>query len=351
MKKFLHAAPAFRKPRALNKLLPLLALLAAPVALAQSSVTVYGIVDLFLESASAGNGRVTRIESGGRDGGSRLGFKGQEDLGGGHNAHFALEMGILADTGALDQGGLMWGRQAYVGLGGPWGNLNLGRQNTPQFLTTFVLDPFLLGGSGNLWNVSGYLNFRQNNSIVYETPKLGPVSARLMYAPDENVSLQYGRYIAGSAIYADGPVMLTASIDRIEGLGGTPDQEYTVMGGTYSFGTATIYAGLQLLENTVGFPQSSTKARIFNLGTRIGFGSTTLVAQVARHQERNQSGLDATLAAVGAEYALSKRTRLYSSVSQISNGSSAVWGIGYTQIPVKAGSNARALHAGIAHTF
>jgi general bacterial porin, GBP family len=352
MKTSVHATPEFQKTRAFKALplLPLLALLAAPVALAQSSVTVYGIVDLFVESARAGNGTITRVESGGRDG-SRLGFTGREDLGGGHDAHFTLEMGILADTGALDQGGLTWGRQAFVGLGGPWGNLNLGRQNTPQFLTTYVLDPFLLGQSGNLWNVSGYLNFRQDNSIVYETPKFGPVSARLMYAPNENTSLLYGKYIAGSAMYADGPLMLTASVDRITGLGATPDQKYAVVGGTYALGMAKIYAAVQLLKNTVGFPQSSTNARVYNLGTRIGFGSTTVVAQVARHKERSQSGLDGTLAGVGAEYALSKRTNLYSSFSHISNGSGAVWGMGYTQIPVATGSSVRALQAGINHNF
>ncbi len=350
MKTSMHAAHESRKPRTLYKALPLLALFAAPVALAQSSVTIYGIVDLFVETASAGNGTVTRIESGGRDG-SRLGFRGREDLGGGLDAHFTLEMGILADTGALDQGGLTWGRQAYVGLGGPWGNLNLGRQNTPQFLTTYVLDPFLLGQSGNLWNVSGYLNFRQNDSIVYETPKLGAVSARLMFAPNEKTSLLYGRYVAGSVMYADGPLMLTASVDRIAGLGTTPDQKYTVIGGTYALGMAKIYAGVQLLKNTVGFPQNSTNARVYNIGTRVGFGNTTVVAQVARRQERSQSGLNATMASVGAEYALSKRTNLYSSFSRISNDSGAAWGMGYTQIPAKAGSGVRALQAGINHSF
>ena len=350
MRTSMHASRESGKPRALYKALPLLALFAAPVALAQSSVTIYGIVDLVVESASAGNGRVTRIESGGRNS-SRLGFRGTEDLGGGNEAHFTLEMGILADTGALDQGGLTWGRQAYVGLGGPWGNLNLGRQNTPQFLTTYVLDPFMLGQSGNLWNVSGYLNFRQDNSIVYETPKLGAVSARLMFAPNENTSLLYGRYTAGSVMYADGPLMLTASVDRIAGLGATPDQKYTVIGGTYELGMAKIYAAVQLLKNTVGFPQSSTNARVYNIGTRVGFGNTTMVAQVARRQERSQSGLDATLAGVGAEYALSKRTNLYSSFSHISNDSGAAWGMGYTQIPAKAGSGVRALQAGINHSF
>lgn len=345
-----HSAPAVRKPRATIKALPLLALLTAPAAMAQANVTVYGIVDLFVESANAGNGTVRRVESGGRDG-SRLGFTGREDMGGGLNAHFTLEMGILADNGAFDQGGLAWGRQAYVGLAGPWGSISLGRQNTPQFLTTYVLDPFLLGQSGNLWNVTGYLNFRQNSSIVYETPKLGAVSARLMASPSSGSAPPYGRYMAGSVMYADGPLMLTASIDRIAGQGATPDQKYTVMGGTYALGSAKIYAGLQLLKNTVGFPHGSVDARVYHLGTRIGLGNTTLVGQIAKHQERGPSGLDATLTALGAEYALSKRTNLYGSVARIGNDDAAGWGMGYTQIPVKPGSSVRALQAGINHSF
>ena len=93
---------------------------------AQSSVTVYGLVDVALvRESGAATGASTKITSG-VGAGSRLGFKGSEDLGGGLSALFLLENGFQADTGAMGQGGLLFGRQAYVGLQGGFGTVTIG---------------------------------------------------------------------------------------------------------------------------------------------------------------------------------------------------------------------------------
>src|SRR5450830_737338 len=101
------------------------------VAQAQSSVTIYGVVDMAFQAESKAGVKKYAIDSG-EQAGSRLGFKGTEDLGGGLKAIFDIEAGILGDSGA-SQGGLTFGRQSWVGLTGDFGTVKAGRQYTPQF--------------------------------------------------------------------------------------------------------------------------------------------------------------------------------------------------------------------------
>ena len=124
----------------------------AGAASAQSSITIYGIADAGIV-AESGNpaGSVTKLTSG-VSAGSRLGFRGTEDLGGGLAAIFALETGILLDTGGNAQGqvfanqnGLVFGRQDYVGLTGGFGAVTAGRQYNPYFITVNTVDPFGTG--------------------------------------------------------------------------------------------------------------------------------------------------------------------------------------------------------------
>jgi predicted porin len=99
---------------------------------------------------------------------SRIGLRGSEDLGGGLRASFVLEEGYTPDMGTLSQGGRAWGRQAWVGLSGPWGAVSFGRQYTMLFWS--LLDADVLGpnlyGSGSL---DAYVpNARADNAVVYK---------------------------------------------------------------------------------------------------------------------------------------------------------------------------------------
>ncbi|WP_382324125.1 porin [Hydrogenophaga sp. UC242_50] len=135
---------------------------------AQSSVTLYGVVDVALERVK-GATSVTRVTSGQQQG-SRWGLRGTEDLGGGLKATFLLESGFNADVGTLGQGGRLFGRQGYVGLGGNWGTVRLGRQYTPMddiasIIGTKVYDvvsvvPIIGNGDYN----------RVDNAITYVSP-------------------------------------------------------------------------------------------------------------------------------------------------------------------------------------
>ncbi len=112
---------------------------------AQTTVTIYGVLDAGVEHLSSvgGSGSLTRMPGLGVSVPSRLGFRGTEDLGGGLKAIFTLESGFGTDSGTLNQGGRFFGRQAFVGLSGDWGSVTLGRQYSMLFWSQ--LDADILG--------------------------------------------------------------------------------------------------------------------------------------------------------------------------------------------------------------
>lgn len=125
-----------------------LAGLSAPGLVTAQSVTLYGMVDVGVESVSnvaPAGGRLMRMPSNTGLFPSRFGLRGREDIGGGLSAVFTLENGFLPDTGGLSQGGRFFGRQAHVGLSGDWGAMTVGRQSTMMFWST--LDADLAGPS------------------------------------------------------------------------------------------------------------------------------------------------------------------------------------------------------------
>ena len=123
---------------------------AAGGALAQSSVTLFGVVDVGIAHLTGTDVSRTGVSTGGANI-SRLGFRGTEDLGGGLAASFWLEAGLDVDSGAGKGigGGLMFNRRATVSLSGVnWGELRLGRDDAATFLNTLIFDPFLTNGVG-----------------------------------------------------------------------------------------------------------------------------------------------------------------------------------------------------------
>jgi predicted porin len=139
---------------------------------AQSNVTVYGIIDGAVEhytNATAARESVTRLPSlGGGMFPSRLGFRGTEDLGGGLKAIFALENGFAEDTGVLGQGNRLFGRQAWVGLSGTWGQFTIGRNY--NMMTTSTYDFDLIGPSQyGVGSLDPFIpNGRHDNSVAYK---------------------------------------------------------------------------------------------------------------------------------------------------------------------------------------
>lgn len=338
------------RPRPLSAAL-LLSLAAAPlVASAQSSVTVYGIADVFVEWADGGNGGITRVESGGIAQ-SRLGFLGSEDLGGGLKAQFNLESGFAFDTGQT--GASFWSRQAWVGLASPdWGAIKLGHQYTPLFLTTFAFDTFGLGNAGNFWNLSGYGNFWQSNSVVWESPRWGGLALRALWAPGEQTGSRLGRYAALSADYTAGALNLVGSYDQRGVSAQGSLARYVAVGGSYDFGAAKLFAGWQSVRHADPAEPANADARIASIGVHVPVSAAGRVAaSLTVRQDRAVDERDARQVAIGYFHALSRRTTLYTVVGQIANDDQAAFGIGYTPVAVRTGHDVRAVQAGIQHLF
>ncbi|WP_414144395.1 porin [Burkholderia territorii] len=197
-------------------LLPLASGAFAASAFAQSSVTLYGVIDAGITYVNNSGGKGLIAAQSGVAQGSRWGVKGGEDLGGGTKAVFQLENGFNVFTGRLGQGGLEFGRQAYVGLSDSgWGTVTLGRQYDP--IVDLVQPATMNGNWGALFSHANDIDnsdngFRVNNAIKYVTPNFAGLSAEIMYAMGGVAGkLAQKSTIAGGLSYTNGPLYLGAA--------------------------------------------------------------------------------------------------------------------------------------------
>jgi len=358
------------------------ALLLAPLAAAHaqdasSSVSIYGILDAAATLQKAGSGApTTKSLDSGVGYGSRLGFKGSEDLGDGLRANFLLEMGLGIDTGTLQQGGSAFGRQAYVGLSAPHWSLTAGRQYSPLWLSMITSEVFGFTYWGNTQatqmqtvspaSVAGDGGFgalsRVNNSII-ASGFHGPFTGRLMVAAGEP-----GRLVNPSVTYAAGPVTATASLARFKQFAKdipagavAAEQNAWDVGATYDFGVAKLFAGYYHYDpseaNIVVKPTTTLATHSLWLGTQVPIGVGRLFAQVISSRFDRTAGVaegKATTLGLAYEYALSKRTFLYTSYGQVSNNATSslpLFGGTTSVAPKVAGDDPRALSVGMRHSF
>jgi GBP family porin len=347
---------------------------------AQTSVTVYGIVDTGLVSEhGCVAGSVNKVSSG-IGSTSRLGFKGSEDLGAGAAALFVLETGLRADTGELDVAGTIFNRQAYLGLKNGFGTFTMGRQYTSYYTTLVtVADPFSGGYAGsakNLFPTAGN-NTRASNTLLLATPVIAGFSGEVSYALGEQANSNKNQRQFGAAIgYANGPATLRLAylnknndLAAVPAAGATPAiaavnrdlGTNTLLAGNYDFGLAKVYlaygvdrgfnsAVLPNTSNPYGGvrPSASTDSRDLLAGVSVPFGATTLLASYMRKDDRTAFNQDANQLAIGGLYALSKRTNLYASYARIDNKNGAGYTVGNN---AEVGSGNRAINAGVRHSF
>ncbi|WP_028999970.1 porin [Azohydromonas australica] len=352
----------------------------ATTASAQSSVTLYGLVDLSVINTKGGSrvggNSVTELLDGVAYGpGSRWGLRVSEDLGSGLKANVVLESGFGADTGAQTQGtsnlgiaSRLFGRQAFVSLASAsLGELRLGRQyalhdevnavNNP-FGSTTVLTPTypVSTGGTNPAARSVKLPFfvdgpRVDNAVQYISPTFAGFRAQAMVAASEGQANTITtpnsvvpRYEAVKLSYFKGPINVAVSYDqnRNGSIPGTHDKVLNIAA-NYDFGMAKVFAGYQLSKEltpigmaysgvpsfnnivpanstTGAFPLDELKGYI--VGVAVPIGSTTLGAVYTRVKYSNVGDtLSADLGkfAVGATYGLSKQTTLYAAAS-VANG-------------------------------
>ncbi len=342
--------------RKLKLSLAAIAALGAPtLALAQSSVTIYGIADLYLQYGHGGAGTSTAVQTGGVSG-SRLGFKGTEDLGSGLSAQFKLEMGINADTGSLGQGGLSWGRQAWVGLNQVGlGSVSLGRQETPQYTLLDTFDPYGTGaGSAASSGIVSTLS-RADNTILFKSASYSGLSASAMVGMGEKTTSNTSGNVYGlSAQYSAGPFAAGLALNQLKALDATKvDADLTLLTGSYDFGTFKLTGGVQRVNNLGGDSNVDRTEALVGVWVPVGT-KDTLSAGYGYGKTTDQSGTTASQFTLGWSHQLSGRTSLYGIGTYIRNGdltqytADAASGAGPATTP---GKNVSALQLGIRHAF
>jgi predicted porin len=318
-----------------KSLIALAVIAASGAAMAQSSVTLYGIADVWVGQESVTNSagvktKQTKVESGGFNS-SRWGLKGSEDLGGGLNAIFTLESGFNIDTGAVTQTGVLFNRQAFVGVQGAFGAVTLGRQYTAydelRGATNQAFDS-AFAATGSVWanGIEDYAD-RANNSIAYTSPSFGGVSGAVVVGLGENKAsgLKATKNYSANIKYANGPLMVgyahQVQDSRIAATapGVTPvvlaafnteEIKYNLIAGSYDFGVAALTGGYNDVK------QGNAKDKEYQLGVSVPFGAASVAVGYA-HSKHEAAGMTTNAEGYNLTglYDLSKRTRLYAGLS------------------------------------
>ena len=329
---------------------------------AQSSVEIYGIADVGFvrETGNVGGGVAAgnKITSGAQSG-TRLGFKGKEDLGGGLNAFFVLETGIAADLGGFNQGN-GFARQSFVGMQGDFGTLTLDRQYTSYFLTlNQVADPFAAGLAGNAQNLmlpgSGNGNgnsvvgadraIRMNNAIKYATPVFENFSGEIAYGFGETPgNSDANRVITASVGYDSKPLNVRLAYYEKNNGQDTASLKSTLLAANYDFEVAKVFAAYS--DNNWA---EQGKSRNYLIGATVPYGAHKFIASYIRADGRGTNAAnDADQWGIGYTYSLSKRTNLYAAYGYIGNDGSASYTVGNNS---DLGSGNKAFNLGVRHVF
>lgn len=352
-----------------KSLIALAAMAAAGVASAQSSVTLFGIVDATVQRISnSGGANVTRLTNSGYNS-SRLGFRGTEDLGGGMSASFWLEATANTDdgsggatntnnqaTGATGGGGLTFNRRSTVSLAGNWGELRLGRDYTPQFWNLTVFDPFGTNGVGTTQTLSSIITgptaVRASNSIGYFLPRnLGGFYGQIQYYMGENLSTAVndddGTGIGLRVGFASGPFNVALAMSRTEYAAG--DVQQNNLGGQYDFGMAKVMSHFTWDENDA----IGADGRGWLIGGLIPVGAGEIRLSYSQYRTDFGAGVEpkSRKIALGYVHNLSKRTAVYATYARVRNsGGAASPVIGGAGAPAING-NSSGFDLGLRHSF
>jgi GBP family porin len=332
-------------------ILPALALMAAASgAQAQSSVTLFALVDLNLSHYSAGGlsgaGSTTKMQDGTVNGmnGSRWGVRATEDLGGGMKAGVLMEAGVLVDTGTSAQGGRAFGRQTYVSLSSnSLGEVRLGRQYLLQDSVLGMSNPFSNALTSNPGtsitnkgkNIPFFLNApRADNVVQVESASLGGLKLAMQVAPGEGTN---DRFTGLRAMYSAGPLNAAITYEWNKPRGGGADTNKSLnIDGNYNLGAVKLMAGLQQNRNLATGSGNGAASGVSNLAVSgatsltlkdqdgYTFGAEMPVGQLAtvganystmKYKGTNGGSLSLGKMALVGRYLLSKNTLLYASVS------------------------------------
>lgn len=355
---------------------------------AQSSVTLYGVIDagMLYQSTSAATlsptatnlGKVFRYKDGGIYA-SYWGLKGSEDIGGGYRVNFRLQGEFDSGTGKFNLGdtpgvAALFNQIATVGVSGPFGTVNFGRQIVP---ITYAMAETDVRGAQYFGSIlTGWLGMNQaagwqgistngpigalydSNAIVYESPKFAGFSAALEYAPGgvpgsfqgntrESAVLKYSnyglRFAAGYYIGHDtnpGPTTVPT---------GLANNRLFYAGALYTYRALSVSASYSNGRNPAQSDQINLDLYSAGLGYQFS-PAFKVTSGVYYLKDRNNSANKSIAVAAGAEYSLSKATHVYGQVGHVNNRGTMTQPITYGQ-PVAPGVGTTAVMLGIRHFF
>jgi predicted porin len=343
----------------------------APV-FAQSSVTLYGVLDNgFVYQNAGGNNSAIKAVPGGLFS-TRYGFKGTEDIGGGLHVNFQLEQAFSGQTGAATDPTKAFNRLAFVGMSGGFGEVRFGLQNTPQYdVLQAAMDPSWVKSIASPMNNFNALIIRANNGISYYTPTFGGLNAKFM------VALRDGTTATGNGVglynvvvqYINGPLNVAAGYERGDepsvGAGGSyslaggasagPGAVLSVFnaGASYAIGANRIWLAYHTenLTNTPKYQQHD----VYQISDSYQIDPFSLLSLMYGYlHDRTGKGNNAQELGLLFEYSLSKSTELYTAAGFIENKNLAAYtlsGTAYSGLAVTPGTNNRGVGVGLVHKF
>lgn len=358
------------------------------MALAQSNVTIYGVVDAGYFSTRGHDATGSRANFSGIVAGvlsgSRLGLRGEENLGNGLSAIYTLEYAINND----DNAGVGMpvavnptaARQQFVGLkSSKWGQVTMGRQYAPGFMDAakndasqgalFSPQAILSAYSGSTFSPGG--SARINNSIAYKSPNMSGFVFDAIYGFGEQVGNRIdgkksnrtdSGFIGLGLGYANGPLSLDLGYqsqqNRMKSTNiGTDDINEWFIGGNYNFQVVKLFASYQDLSNKTR-PNSTGDFKIYNLGVAVPVSNSgTVNVSYAGYRPEKGSSNNSKAWNIGYVHALSKRTKLYTGYTRVDNDRNSIPGRVVTTSGTLAGGatgtaqDNGSFYAGINHAF
>jgi predicted porin len=341
----------------------------AGVASAQSSVTLYGIVDgsllytshtMNMQTGQNAGHQFSFTDSGMT--GSNFGMRGTEDLGGGLHAEFALESGISVANGQFsNSNGNFFGRQAWVGMESPYGTVKAGLQYSPFFLSLYQTDPRGMSyfGSGlvsyvNNVYVTGLFN---SNSLTYTSPEIYGIQAAGMLAMGGTAgNFQAGRQYSASLRYHIAGFTLTGALynGNSGGSAASTPVPSTVefvgrtLGATYRFpNSLTISASYALYKVSQSFSNSVYSGGL----SYMVLPYLDVDAGVWYTHDGNDGGNHSIMASSGVQFYLSKRTTLYGQVGYVYNHGRMDTGLSINNALFEVAGSTVGASIGLRHLF
>jgi predicted porin len=334
------------------------AALVSGAAFAQSSVTLYGVADANYTYSKAGDNKFSGVDGGGWNG-NRIGFRGEEALGNGLKAVYTAEFGYDIDVNSQ----FNQTRQSFVGLAGKFGSVTFGRQYAPSGsylgatssndVTTVYPVNLALGANFITMNTGG--GSRWNNSISYNSPNLSGFDFRFIYGFGEQIrdSMSDANSDASRVglglRYSNGPIYATAiyqetndSADRVK-----DGEKAWALGGSYNFKVVQVFANYVQQKINSG---SDNKQVLLSLGVAVPVSQAGKVrAEIMQFKNKVFDDDNKSRGfGVGYDHDLSKRTKIYTVVSRMSNDDNVNWGYSKTKLAGESNTN---FSVGIRHFF